>query len=268
MGLTLLTELQQKKSQADIWVETLGNFHVYRNGDIISPKEWGREKTVQLFQFLITSRNRNRLHKEQIIDRIWPEADMDQGNRDFKVAMHGINKVLEPDRKSREEPKYIERQGLTYQLNKKKVWIDIESANEYIEIGNGLQQQNKEVSIQAYKNAIELYGGIYLPDRVYQDWTSAQREKTQILILNAYIILSELLLDEQPSESIRLAQEALSIDHTSEEAYRIQMQAYSLKNNRPLAIKTYDRCKSILKAEFGIEPLPETKALLEDIRKR
>ena len=66
-------------------------------------------------------------------------------------------------------------------------------------------------------------------------------------------------------ESVRLAQEALLIDTTWEDAYCLQMQAYTNKGNRPMAIKTYRQCEKVLKKEFGISPLPETKKLLQII---
>jgi DNA-binding SARP family transcriptional activator len=75
-----------------------------------------------------------------------------------------------------------------------------------------------------------------------------------------------LLLPENPMESIRLAQKALLIDAAWEDAYRIQMEAYFLKGNRPMAIKTYQQCAKVLEEEFDIEPLPETKRLLKRIK--
>ena len=66
-------------------------------------------------------------------------------------------------------------------------------------------------------------------------------------------------------ESIRLAQAALAIDNTWEDAYRIQMKAYLARGNRPQAIKAYMKCEVILEEEYGISPLPETKQLLKEI---
>jgi DNA-binding SARP family transcriptional activator len=43
------------------------------------------------------------------------------------------------------------------------------------------------------------------------------------------------------------------------------MEAYFLKGNRPMAIKTYQQCEKVLKQEFGISPLPETKKLYQKI---
>ncbi|MHB0754057.1 bacterial transcriptional activator domain-containing protein [Polaribacter sp. M15] len=256
-----LKELDDFKTTANIRIETLGNFRAWRNGQKIENKEWGRDKTIQLLQYLISHRQKNALHKEKIMDNLWE----DWNDRDFKVALHGIHKVLEPNRPSRTEPIYVIRQGVCYQIDLEKVWIDVEVLEKYIIIGNQTFGNDNEVAKQAYLNAIELYKGSYLPNRIYEDWTSEEREKSQLLILGAYITLAEILIDENPLESIRLAQNALHIDSAWEDAYRIQMQAYIAKGNRPQAIKTYMKCAIILEEEYGISPLPQTKKLLQKI---
>lgn len=260
-----LRELDAKKESALIRVHTLGRFQVWREDTEISPKEWGRDTTSQLFQFLITSRHRRGLHKEQIIDRVWEDVDGKAGQQNFKVALHGANKALEPNRPSRTEARFITRQGLTYQLNLEEIWIDVEALDEYIALGNQALSQQPDLAEQAYREAISLHQGVYLPNRLYEDWSSEERERIQVLSLGALITLSEMLIEKNPMESIRLAKEALLIDAAWEDAYRIQMAAYFQKGNRPQAIKTYQQCEKVLEKEFGIEPLPDTKALLKKI---
>ncbi|AOW17153.1 transcriptional regulator [Polaribacter vadi] len=259
--LQQLKDLNSFYDNATIRIETLGNFVVWRNQQKIDHKEWGRDKTIQLLQYLVSNRQRNSLHKEKIMDGLWE----DWNDRDFKVALHGINKALEPERPSRTEPEFIIRQGISYQIDLEKVWIDVEALEKYIIIGNEAFKNDNSIAKIAYKKAIELYKGSYLPNRIYEDWTSEEREKTQLLILGAYITLAEILVDENPLESIRLSQKALAIDSTWEDAYRIQMKAYIVKGNRPQAIKTYMKCEVILEEEYGISPLPETKKLLKEI---
>lgn len=257
MNQNIKTLIESKES-AELHFYTLGIFTAKVNERIITSKDWGRDKTIQLIQFFITSRHRKGLHKEQIIDRLWPDAGMDEGNRDFKIAYHGVNKALEPNRKSREEAQYIIRQGLTYQINEAKIWIDSEAFDQAIKIANHYQKIDSETTIEALDFATSLYQGSYLPNRIFEDWSSLERERLQLLAINAMIALGEMKLDTNPEESIRLAQEALLIDSTWEEAYRLQMMAYQKKGNRPQLIKTYNTCKEVLQNEFGIDPLPET----------
>lgn len=256
-----LVKLEQFHANAKIRIQTLGQFNLWRENEKVSSKEWGRDKTVQLLQYLISNRQRHALHKEKIMEQLWEDGD----DRDFKVALHGVNKVLEPNRPSRTEPTFLTRQGVTYQLNIDMVWIDVDALEQYIIIGNEAYGEDVSVSKAAYKSAIALYKGVYLPNRVFEDWSSEEREKTQILILGAYVILAEITLTENPLESIRLAQCAIAIDNTWEDAYRLQMQAYILKGNRPQAIRAYQKCADVLDQEYGIDPLPTTKNLLKEI---
>ncbi len=260
-----IANIQAKKETASLQVQTLGTFQVWREGVLISSKDWGRDKSVQLFQFLVTARHQRALHKEQIIDRIWEDIDVKAGEQNFKVAQHGMNKALEPNRKSRSEAKYITRQGVTYQLNLSEIWIDSDALEAYISIGNQSLTSNPTEAIEAYRAAIDLHHGTYLPNRLYEDWSSGERERLQILILGAFINLSELLVEDNPMESIRLCQQTLLIENTWEDAYRIQMAAYLKKGNRPMAIKTFRQCEAVLEKEFGVKPLPETKALYQKI---
>lgn len=257
--------LKAKRAKATIQVQTLGNFQVWRESVPVPSKEWGRDKTVQLFQFFVTARRRKALHKEQIMDRLWNE-DTEGGDSVFKVALHGINKILEPNKKSHADAHFIIRQGATYQMNFDDVWVDADALESFIALGNQCLTEQPHVAQIAYREAIDLYEGVYLPNRLYEDWSSDERERLQVLALGAIITLAELLLHENPLESIRLSQQALLIDSAWEDAYRIQMEAYFLKGNRPMAIKTYQHCEKVLEEEFGIEPLPETKALLKKIK--
>ncbi len=254
--------LLEAEAKAELKVYTFGRFNLALNGQQISDN-WGRDKAIQLFQFFLISRNRSALHKEQIMDRLWEGTATDQN---FKVALHGINKVLEPDKKARGNSKFMQRQGSSYKLNMEYVWLDSQAMESFLEIGNNSVKEQPELALIAYQYAVNLYKGVFLPNRIYEDWTSTEREKLQMLALNAYISLAELELKEQPNESIRLTEEALIIDPTWEEAYRIQMMAHMINGNRPQAIKTFNKCRDTLKQEFGIEPLPDTLQLLQRIQ--
>ena len=249
-------------TNASVQVFTLGRFEVFLHGDKISSKSWGRDKTVQLFQFMLASRKRGGLHKEQIMDRLWEEYD-DQG---FKVALHGINKVLEPNRKSRSEPKYIVRQGSSYYLDHSLIWVDADALEQLITYGNNIISEDPKEAARAYSEALNLHRGSYLPNRLFEDWTSGERERLNILIIGTYIHLAELIVDHNPQESIRLCQQALIIDDTWEDAYRVQMKAYLKMGNRPMALKTYKKCRSVILDEFGVEPLPVTQELASRIK--
>jgi DNA-binding SARP family transcriptional activator len=260
------SEQLASKEQALLHIQTLGGFRVWREGEEIAPSAWGREKALHLVQFLVTMRWQF-LHKEQIIDRLWPELDAATGDRDFKVALNAVNQALEPNRRPRAEPRFIHRHGLAYGLDMAEAWVDADAFEANIAAANQALPHDQAEAAQHYQAAVELYAGDYLPARRYQDWTSAERERLQLLALGAMTALAGLLVDESPLESIRLAQRVLKIDPVWEDAYRVQMRAYIAQGNRPLALRTYQQCVEVLDQEFGVEPLPETQALYRQIRR-
>ncbi|CAN5825558.1 hypothetical protein BH10CHL1_BH10CHL1_17640 [soil metagenome] len=260
-------------AKATLRVQTLGGFHVSCDDVEVLSTAWGREKALHLFQFFITMHHQY-LHKEQIIDRLWPELDMEKGDRDFKVALNSINKALEPTREPRHEPRFTLRYGLAYGLDFANVWLDTEVLEQLITVANqallersGQLDAAQNHAIACYTAAVNLYNGDYLPERRYEDWSSAERERLQLLALNTMTRLAELLLERSPLESVRLTQRVLAIDPVWEDAYRIQMRSYMVQRNRPLAIRTYEKCRKVLDEEFGVDPLPETTALYQQVIK-
>lgn len=247
-------------------IQTLGSFRLWRDGAAIEPAAWGREKALHLFQFFVTTRRyTTSLHKEQIIDRLWPELEPEEGDRDFKVALNAIYKVLEPERPPRSESRFIQRQGLVYGLNLAEVWIDADTFEQWVALGNQALPQQPDEAAAAYQKALALYHGEFLPERRYEDWSSAERERLHLLALGTMTTLADLLVEQNPLESIRLTQHVLTVDPVWEDAYRVQILAYLAQGNRPLALRAYQRCVEMLHQELGVEPLPETRQLYQRI---
>jgi DNA-binding SARP family transcriptional activator len=261
-----MATLSEVHNTASLRIQTLGSFRLWRDGIEIEPSAWGREKALHLFQFLVTVRRRtSHLHKEQIIDRLWPELDPEEGDRDFKVALNTIFKVLEPERLPRTESRFIHRQGLIYSLNLAETWVDADAFETLVAQGNRALSAHLDTAIEHYQQALALYVGDYLPERRYEDWTSAERERLQLLALGTMTTLASLLIERSPLESIRLTQHVLAADPVWEDAYRVQMRAYLAQGNRPLALRTYQQCVGMLQSELGVEPLPETQQLYQQI---
>ena len=61
-----LQALKAFQEHATIRIQTLGQFHLWRNNEKIDSKQWGRDKTIQLLQYLVSNRQRHALHKEKI----------------------------------------------------------------------------------------------------------------------------------------------------------------------------------------------------------
>lgn len=252
-------------SRAPLKVQTLGGFRVWRDGREIDTAAWGREKAQHLFQFFLTMRRRP-MHKEEIVDRLWPHLNKDLGDRDFKVALNALNKALEPARASREPSRFVRRFELAYSLNLDEVSLDTVDFESLVEQGNRVLRPQPAKAIEHYRAAVAIYHGDYLPERHYEDWSTVERERLLTLAHVTMTTLANLLCQQDPHESLRLTQTVLARDAAWEDAYRIQMRAYMALGNRAQALRTYQSCVQKLHDEFGVEPLPETQQLHAEIK--
>ncbi len=264
MAAPVATERVDRATVAPLGVHTLGGFRAWRDGHEIDAAAWGRDKAVQLFQFLVTQRRR-RLDKLQIIDQLWPEADPETGDRDFKVALNAVLRALEPQRPPRAEPRFVRRFGQTYGLDMAELWIDAAELEARVEAANRALPDDADTAIAQLRAAAALYAGDFLPERRYEDWASFETERLQTLALGAMTRLADLLIDRNPLESLHLTQRVLAIDPVWEDAWRIHMRAHLAQGNRALALRAWQRCVDVMEREIGLAPLPATRAIHDAI---
>jgi two-component SAPR family response regulator len=226
----------------------------------VEPSAWERDKALQLFQFLLIQRRRM-VEREQIVEQLWPQAEPEAAERDFKVALNAALKALEPDRPPRAEGRFIRRQGRLYGLDMDLVWTDAGAMEAAIGRANARLAAEPEAAIGLLREAAELYAGDFLPERRYEDWALAETERLQTLALGAMTRLAALLVSRNPLESLHLTQRVLEIDPVWEEAWRIQMEAHLASGNRPLALRSWERCLKVMRREIGLDPLPATRAV-------
>jgi LuxR family maltose regulon positive regulatory protein len=251
-------------------IQTLGMFRVWLDGELLPNVVWKREKAQRLLQFLITIRlndSHQVMPKERIVTELWPTLDEDRADRDFKVALNALNDALEPDRSSRSLSAFITRYGLAYGLNPDgDIEIDAERFRLGLKTAARLEREDVDAAIDAYREAIDRYAGDYLPDALYEDWASLERERLQTLYLSGAMRLAALLIQQDGyQESIHLCQSVLMIDRYWEEAYRLMMISHARRGNRPLALRVYEQCQQALQEGLGLEPMADTTELYDRI---
>ncbi|MDW8146724.1 MAG: BTAD domain-containing putative transcriptional regulator [Roseiflexaceae bacterium] len=249
-------------------IRMLGAFAVWRGDHEIRDREWRSSKARQLLQLLLTERGRA-LPRERVVEALWPDMEIDAATNNLRVTINRLSKALEPDRPDGAPSAYLIQQGETYAFNTASDHqIDVVEFIEAINEGRRADQRGQRAAaIAAYRRAIQLYGGPYLPDNMYEDWTVVERERLALAFIEAALRLGALLLDEGAiHEAIGLGWRVIEIDQTQEEAYRLLMRAHAALGERSTALRLYARCVNVLQQELGIAPLPETTALYHMLR--
>ncbi|GIW34847.1 BTAD domain-containing putative transcriptional regulator [Meiothermus sp.] len=97
----------------------------------------------------------------------------------------------------------------------------------------------------------------------FDDWLLIRRERLDDLRRNSLTALTdELEQAGQYREALSYAERLLESDSISETAHRRVMRLWYLLGDRSAAIAAFERCRGMLLREMGVEPLPETRALL------
>ena len=248
-------------------VQTLGAFRVWRSTEEVPDAAWQRRKARQLFQLLLTRRGEF-LQKEEICDLLWPEQSQAQAEAAFKVTLNALCKALEPARPPQAPSFFVTRREATYGLNPSAA-IDVD-ADRFARLATAGRREaeagDAACASATLRGALALYQGDYLPDSLYEPWSSDERERLRLLYLSTACDLARLLAQREDWNAvIDICERILARDNCWEEAYRLMMVAYDRLGNRAQALRAYQQCVRCLRDELDAEPMPETTAVYREI---
>lgn len=240
-------------------ISMLGGFRV-RAGDREIPEgDWKRRKAASIVKLLALAPD-HRLHRDQLMEALWPDLDPDQAANSLYQALHVARRALDPA-KSGDDRYLILRDQILRFAPDLDLWLDAVD----FEIAAGEARRRRDP--EAYLAALALYQGDLLPDDLYEPWTTARREA---LRANLVTLLEELAaLNEaagQLAEAIDAARRIIAIDPLHEPAHRTLMRLYGRSGQRQQAIRQFEVLRDALDSELGVAPEPDTVRLHEQIR--
>ncbi|HEY6607986.1 MAG TPA: hypothetical protein VI277_02215 [Candidatus Limnocylindria bacterium] len=150
---------------AGLHVYALGPLRAERDGQPI--RQWGGEKagTRQaegLFAFLF-DRGERGVTKDEAIELIWPDVDLDRADLAFHRTLGGLRRTLEPGRGQREGSTAIGFSNDRYRLDPSVVaWADVATFEGRIREAGG--QTDMTLALELLTEARGLYRGDYLDD--------------------------------------------------------------------------------------------------------
>ncbi|MFS0688496.1 BTAD domain-containing putative transcriptional regulator [Sporosarcina sp. 179-K 8C2 HS] len=245
-------------------VQLLGPFMIHLGLEEVADRKWQRDKSKEIFIYLLLNKNRY-VPKEEIMQALWEDADDKSADRDFKVALNALLKVIEPNRSARENPFFILRKQTMYRLNPKAdISTDLDQFKQYVEMG--LSEKEADKAVAHLLKASALYKGKLFEEKLTVEWIAQERERIEQLYIQALERLAQSYTRLQAyGKTIEWAEKLLRIDQTWEEAYRLLMYAHYQLQNRPQSIKWYRKCQSVLLEELSIEPMETTEQMYKMI---
>jgi DNA-binding SARP family transcriptional activator len=109
----------------------------------------------------------------------------------------------------------------------------------------------------------ELLSTLYYDDCTeFDQWLSRRRCAVQAQDRERLLADAQRLIDaDRFGEAVQLAEQAIAADPAAEEGYRRLMRWYYLRGDRGAAIAAWDRCKEVLRREYGLAPSRQTAQL-------
>ena len=182
----------------------------------------------------------HRLPSDVIIEHLWPELPADRGGANLRKAVHFARRALGSE------------QAIDTRADVVALWPSASIVVDAVrfEATAKAALATNETPIAAA--AAELYPGELLPEDRYAPWTDGPRERLSELALRIFKVA-------------RQWHRALEIDPLDEEAHRGRMRDQLQSGNRQAAIQQFERLRTALHDELGVQPDPQTVAVYEEV---
>ena len=214
-------------------VDLLGQFAVRVGGADVDPSHWRRRPSANLVKLLALASGR-RLHREQVIDALWPDASLADGAPRLHKAVHFARRALGG-------------QGVVATGGDALALLPGRDVRVDVLVFEGLATAALERGgSQAREEALAAYGGELLPEDRYEPWTEVRRDQVEHLRRQLLRAAGRWI-------------DLLATDPTDEQAHVALIEASIERGDRAGALAQYDRLQAALD-ELGLAPGPDARA--------
>jgi DNA-binding SARP family transcriptional activator len=238
-------------------IELLGGFNVTVGGRPVAQSEWVRRKPAGVVKLLALAPG-HRLHREQLMDVLWPELDPDAAAANLRKAVHHARRALG----GQDASSLLSSVGDSLALSE-DLWIDVDALRRVA------ARARRDRDVIAYDEALALYRDGLLPEDRYEEWASAPRDELEsehVALLEELVGLLEAR--GELDSAIRTARRLVAADPLREEAQVLLMRLYALAGRRADALHQYEHLRDTLAGELGTEPGVDAQRLYEEVRTR
>jgi DNA-binding SARP family transcriptional activator/tetratricopeptide (TPR) repeat protein len=217
----------------------LGGFRAEVDGRAVPSDAWRHRRGADLLKLLALAPG-HRMHREQVIDALWPDLDPEAGGRNLRKAVHFARRALGSEEAIRAEGPMV------------VLWPEgpLEVDAEAFE--SAAAEALRATDPEAARQASDLYAGELLPEDPYQPWAAGPRDRIRRMLVEVLELAGrwDRVVEEDPLD---------------ERARRELMRAALDAGDRQGAMRHFEALRSVLAEEVGVGPDPQTVALYERV---
>ncbi|MGD9704876.1 MAG: AAA family ATPase [Acidimicrobiia bacterium] len=220
-------------------ISLLGRFAVTVDGVPVAESNWKRRHAAALVKVLALAPGR-RLHREQIIDLVWPDDTIDDAVPKLHKAAHFARRAIDL-------PNSLVLRGENVVL-----CPDVDADVDAVRFEGLARRALADQDAATAREALALYAGELLPQDRYEGWAEDRREQLRL----RYIDL--LRLDGRWDVVVEL-------DPSDELAHLALMRRHTANGDRHAALRQFERMDRTLRRELGVAPGREALALRDSL---
>ena len=250
-------------------IHTLGGFEVRRNGgEAIADAQWAGLRQKLLFKAILVNGCRE-IPKDILMDALWPDSSHDAALKRFKVTLHRLRRILEPDVDQRAGSSCIFLKDNLVSLDMARCRVDVIAFLEACDEIRQLKRDDDDDRIlSACRRAAEIYRGDFLPEELYLSWAEMKRAALKVQYLAVLMEMAGLLERKGDlDEAARHCGGVIQADPLAEQAHQQLMRLLQRQGRRSAALKVYRDLEKNLAAELDTVPDPATTQLYQQILK-
>lgn len=216
------------QTRTQVEVTLLGGFQVRVDGRAIPPDRWSRRHSAALVKLLALTPGRS-LHREQVIDALWPDLDTDAAAPRLHKAAHYARKAL-----GHRDAVVLSAAAVSLCPND-DVHVDM------VQFRQLAESAVRDGDAASARHALAVYAGELLPRDLYEPWAEPHRLHLKRLYLEMLHLTEDWHL-------------ALAADPADESAHLALARRYAERGDRVGALRQLDQLDTVVREELGLEP--------------
>lgn len=248
-------------------IRTFGGLQVLRNAtDPISAHSWQGSRPALLFKAILVHGGRH-IPKDILIEALWPDQHPENTLRNFKVTLHRLRKLLQPDMTPAIGSAYIHLKDNLVSLDADLCQVDTAAFHRLCKQARRTDPSaDTHTVLEMCREAETLYQGDFLPEEPYLAWAAMKRSTLREEYLQLMYRLGHLLSDQHEfSEARRCYRRIVRIDPAQEKAQRRLMRLLADAGRPQEAVRLYREFRTHLESDIGAVPDENTTDLYQSI---
>lgn len=245
-------------TQTKCRIELLGGIRVLLHNREIT--RFRTHKTAVLLAYLVLYSNT--MHtREQLIERFWPDLDLEAGRNNLSTALSSLRAQLEPPG-AKGCLLVADRQRVGFDAA--HISTDVQEFLRTLEKARNAEDMRQRTLL--LEHALSLYGGELMPGS-YEDWVLVEQSRLRDRYADTLRQLAARYgEDEKREDALELVNRLITIDPYDEQAYQLKMRLLAEQGRPAAALETFDSLKTLLHQELEISPSHITLQFAQTLR--